>query len=67
MDAHDPCQLPMTDLHVYEMVEHGNYHENVKIEDQSSFNTDLKLIPTFGELFAVDYCIYTISRKFLEY
>ena len=66
MDAHDTCQLPMTDLNIFDMTQHGDYHENVQIKDDSSFNTYLKMNPTFGELFAVDYSVYTISRKFFR-
>ena len=64
MDAKDKSQLPTTDLNIFEMTSHGNYHENVLIEDQSSFNIFLKLNTTFGELLAVDFFMYTIARKF---
>lgn len=64
VDAKDKSQLPTTDLHIHAMKEHGNYHENYRIVDQTSFNSFVKVNGKFGEVFAKDYYIYTIPRKF---
>ena len=64
VDAKDKSQLPTTDLHIHAMKEHGNYHENYRIVDQTSFNSFVKVNGTFGEFFAKDYYMYTIPRKF---
>jgi hypothetical protein len=63
VDATKRNQLPTTDLQVLDMQTHGNYHADVVIHDETSFNSFLKMNGTSGEYFAKDYYFYSLLKK----
>ena len=63
VNATKKFQLPTTDLQVLDMQTHGNYHADVVIRDETSFNSFLKMNCTFGEFFAKDYYFYSLLKK----
>lgn len=46
------------------MQTHGNYHANVVISDQTSFNIFLRMNGNFSEYFAKEHYMYSITKRY---